>query len=276
MPRLNYRITKEEPTKTVKAFLDFHHVGRKKQYKCMLAGIYRNDQKVTLDEPLEPNDFISFELESDMDYKRVDKPIVVLYEDEDLLIVDKPIGLLVHTDGIQSDDLNARVTSYAILNKFDWIPLPAHRLDKDTSGMVIYAKHPIALTYLSHLFESHQIKKTYIALTQPGYKQKQGSINVAISNSRHEDKQIVNRSGQSAHTTYKVLEESEIARVLVNILGGRKHQIRVHLAFIGTPILGDTLYGGKPYTRLALHFHEVSFIHPRTHQAVVFTSKVPF
>lgn len=277
MATLTYVVQKQFHQQPLKAFFDFYHVGKKNQYKLTLEGVFVDGLKAHTQTVLNQGQVITITMpEMVLDFKPK-APIDVVYEDEDILIVDKPIQLLVHTDGVANDDLNQRVAYYMAKQGYKLEVLPAHRLDKDTSGMVIYAKHVLALSYLSNLFETHQMGKTYIALTSPNVRQKRGRIDKAIGSSRHEDKQIIHEQGQSALSTYEVLEDKNAyARLSVSILGGRKHQIRVHLAFIGHPILGDSLYGGLPYDRLALHFHRVSFVHPRSLEKVTFKSNVPF
>lgn len=274
--KLSFTVSKSFDQKTLKDFFDFYHVGKKNQYKLTLRGVYIDGIKAHTQMKLKDNQQITIDFEDEI-VQGNSLSIDIVYEDEDILIVNKPIDLLVHSDGVAQDDLNARVASYMNQKGYTLSVLPAHRLDKDTSGMVIYAKHPLALSYLSFLFENHDIEKTYVALTSPGVRQKRGRIDKAIGASRHDDKQIIVSTGQSALSTYEVISDSgEYARLNVSILGGRKHQIRVHLAFIGHPILGDRLYGGQPFERLALHFHKVRFIHPRTLKPVVFECKVPF
>lgn len=277
MAILTFKVQSMFHQKTLKEFFDFYHVGRKNQYKLTLQGVWIDDQKAQTHHHLEMGQTIKIQIEDDNLPMAVKAPIEIVYEDDDLLIINKPIDLLVHTDGIAKDDLNQRVTYYMAKKGYKQVVLPAHRLDKDTSGMVIYAKHVLALSYLSYLFESHQMTKIYVALTTPNVRQKKGRIDKAIGSSRHEDKQIIHDQGQSALSLYEVIEQKPAYdRLEVSILGGRKHQIRVHLAFIGHPILGDSLYGGLAYERLALHFHKVSFVHPRSLEKVTFESKVPF
>ena len=277
MTTVSFQVLKQFDQKPLKAFFDFYHVGKKNQYKLTLSGILVDGKKAHTGTILQFGQTIDIQFEDEVMDASLDVPIDIIYEDADLLVVNKPIDLLVHTDGVAKDDLNRRVSAYMKKQGYHLQTLPAHRLDKDTSGMVIYAKHLLALSYLSFLFENHDIEKMYVALTSPGVRQKRGSIDKAIGASRHEDKQIIVSTGQSALSTYEVSEDNvEFARVNVSILGGRKHQIRVHMAFIGHPILGDKLYGGMPYERLALHFHRVGFIHPRTLEKVTFESSVPF
>lgn len=276
MTTVSFQVLKQFDQKPLKAFFDFYHVGKKNQYKLTLSGIMLDGKKAHTGSILQTGQTLEIQFEDEQEAS-LNLPIDIIYEDDDILVVNKPIDLLVHTDGVSKDDLNRRVSAYMIQKGYKLPTLPAHRLDKDTSGMVIYAKHLVALSYLSFLFENHDIEKTYVALTSPGLRQKRGRIDKAIGASRHEDKQIIVSTGQSALSTYEVIEDhADYARVNVSILGGRKHQIRVHLAFIGHSILGDKLYGGLPYERLALHFHCVSFIHPRTLEKVTFESSVPF
>lgn len=203
--------------------------------------------------------------------------IDILYEDDHLLIVDKPEGLLVYDDGQASDDLTGRVNLYYHQKGYDLPVLPAHRIDVDTSGMILYAKHPLALSYLSQLFERKEIEKVYTCLIRASIYPKKGTIKDKIMQDRHSPKMMLSQTGLDALTTYESLGvEGPYERLSLKIETGRKHQIRVHLMGIGYPIVGDTLYRGEHANRLMLHFNEVRFRHPLSKEIMHITSKVPF
>lgn len=206
----------------------------------------------------------------------VNKPITLLYEDEDILIVHKPRGVLVHTDGVSNDTLTNYVRYEAEQKNYHTPILPAHRLDVDTSGVLLFGKHPLAQSYLSSLFETHAIKKVYHAWVEGKFKDQEGRIDLPIGKDRHSSKQRVTSSGKNAVTWYKVLEtKGDKTRIEITIEGGRKHQIRVHFAHIHHPVVGDELYGTK-HQGLMLHAYSLSFIHPRTHEPFSVTCNAPF
>jgi 23S rRNA pseudouridine1911/1915/1917 synthase len=143
--------------------------------------------------------------------------------------------------------------------------------------MIIFAKHFLAQSYFSYLFEAQEIKKFYVCMCRNPFEKLEGVITSPIGKDRHTVKQIVSPTGKACETRYQVIEQvDQESRVLVEIKGGRKHQIRVHMASIDHPIVGDKLYGINDYQRMLLHFKHVEFIHPRTLQPFVFESKEPF
>ncbi|TNF09618.1 MAG: RluA family pseudouridine synthase, partial [Bacillota bacterium] len=201
----------------------------------------------------------------------------VLYEDDDLLIVDKPAYLLVHTDGNTFDTLTNRVQYYYQQKDIEIDAFPVHRIDFETSGMIIFAKHFLAQSYFSYLFEAQELKKIYVCVCRNPFDKMEDVIKTPIGKDRHTAKQIVSPTGKTCETKYQVIEQmGELSKVFVEIKGGRKHQIRVHMASINHPIVGDKLYGINDYQRMLLHFKHVEFIHPRTMQPFVFESKEPF
>lgn len=205
------------------------------------------------------------------------KDVTCLYDDDDIAIFEKPSGLLVHEDGSNYDALTNRVSAYYQQLGYPYPVLPVHRIDQDTSGMVIFGKHPLAMSYLSYLFETQSIEKMYACLVYGHLDDRKGVIDASIGSDRHSNKQVIYDQGKSAKTEYEVIAyEGDWTRLHVIIHGGRKHQIRVHLESIGYPVLGDTLYGRKSADRLMLHFKKATFIHPRTLDLFTWISDEPF
>lgn len=184
---------------------------------------------------------------------------LLLYRDAMILVLNKPAGIAVHAGAKKSDSLDA----YFEELKFGLPRLPAlaHRLDKDTSGCLVLGRHPEALRRLGHLFETNQIQKTYWAIVRGTLVEKEGVIDLPLapqSQKKYHWWMKVDPQGKEAITEYKVLRETEEASWLeLKPKTGRTHQLRVHCAAIGHPILGDRIYG-NPEEMCPLHLHAYS------------------
>ena len=203
-----------------------------------------------------------------------ERPIDVLYEDDHLLVVNKPSGMDTHpnTEG-QTDTLANAVAYYFEENNIACRVRHVHRLDRDTTGAVLFAKNAWSHAILDHMLTERKVKRTYWALVHGLLKPASGVINEAIGRDRHHPtRRRVSPSGQQAVTHYKVLhsfQKEKLALVECRLDTGRTHQIRVHLSFIGHPLAGDTLYGGKPiFQRQALHARMLRFVHPFTKENI--------
>lgn len=215
----------------------------------------------------------------------------ILFEDEDILVINKPPHVVVHPAPGHYDSgtvVHALLSYIPNLQTeydddvFDELeamrPGIVHRLDKDTSGCLVIAKNRQIRTALMQMFAAHQIHKTYLALTYRAPKERTGEICNLIGRHRSQRQKmaVVERNGKEAITRYQVmrtglLNEKLIAEIELELLTGRTHQIRVHLASLQSPILGDKLYGGKQEDiapRQMLHAYKIEFIHPKTKQNV--------
>ncbi len=222
------------------------------------------------DKPLTPGDTLEMELfkKTDYDVPPAYGDLQVLYEDDHLIAVNKPAGMDTHPNGPQDTETLANLIAFHFQAKGESCRvMHIHRLDRDTSGAVIFAKHPLAKAILDRLLIERQVKRTYLALVQGRLKQKKGTISEPIGRDRHHNtRKRVSPSGQKAVTHYKVLDFRENMTLVEVVLDtGRTHQIRVHMSYIGHPLAGDTLYGGKPvFKRQALHAVRITFPHPLT------------
>lgn len=229
-------------------------------------------------------------------------PLDVIYEDDDLAVVNKPAGMMVHAGaGATEDERNRGTLVNALLHRFATLsgvggelrPGIVHRLDKETSGLIVVAKNDIAHRKLSAEFSGRKVKKTYVTLVHGWLKNDKGTISSPISRDAVRRIRMTTRrsSGREAITKYTVEKkiESEFGKftlLKIKIETGRTHQIRVHMASLGHPVVGDALYGapreirGKAGPMLSLsrnflHSAELQFEHPRRGELLIFSSPLP-
>ncbi len=208
----------------------------------------------------------------------------VFYEDEDIIVINKPVGLTVHpASGSHSGTLvNGLMGRFEDLSDLNGPVRPGivHRLDRDTSGLIIVAKTNVAHARLGRQFEKHTVAKRYVARVQGIIQFDQGRIDVPIGHHAkyHDQRQIAKvGEGKEALTLYQVLKRFDKSTVVALYpQTGRTHQLRVHMKHLGHPILGDEKYGRREsFTRLALHAQSIAFTHPITKQYVEFSCPVP-
>lgn len=232
-----------------------------------------------------------------------DIPLVILYEDKDLLVIDKPAGMVVHpAPGHRKSTLVNALLAHCkeSLSGIGGVKRPGivHRLDKETSGLMVVAKNDLAHQGLSAQFADRTLSRAYLAFVWGVPHPKEGTIEGNIGRSPHNRQKmaVLARGGKSAVTRYKVKKSfhsngdlsQSISIIQCNLETGRTHQIRAHMAHQGHPLIGDPVYGRVPkrarknfdtaiveFPRQALHAFELKFVHPRTGEAMTFNAPLP-
>lgn len=303
-------LTKQRIDKYIAGFIE--NASRTKVQKAINLGyVTVNGELVKSNYLVKPEDEIEIELEypDKQDVLPEDIPIDIIFEDEYLLIINKPAGMVVHPAYKNySGTLVNAVMYYALkkndtlssLNGFERAGI-VHRLDKDTSGLIVVAKDEVTHRKLSEQFFHHTIKREYNAIVWGKLKKKKGEISNKLGRDKRDRKKVAvlkddDALGKTAITNYEVLTEYDfLSLIKLNLKTGRTHQIRVHLADLGHPVFGDETYGGRePHSvnltsnkkahirnlleimpRQALHARQLGFIHPQTKKELLFESELP-
>ena len=259
------------------------HLSRKTIHLLKQNKDYKVNHAFSMNPTLHTNDVLdvlAYESDDEMyapDFKEID----IVYEDDLILVVNKPIGIAVYPDDPhKTDSLSNRVSAYYMTQGYD-IPVRfIHRLDNDTSGLVIYCKCHLIQAYLDYSLSVKKIHREYLACVEGNiHTNKEYKIEKNLGKDRHDPaKMRIHPKGIHAVTYYRCIEnKDDHALVRCRLDTGRKHQIRVHMASIGHPLLGDKLYNsGSKYPRLALHAAYIQFIEPITHQVIDLESPIEF
>ena len=247
--------------------------GRPAPKSCRLSG----GETLSVDLPEQP---------ADTALTAQDIPLDVVYEDGDVIVVNKPAGLVVHPAPGHPDGTLVNALLHHCGDSLSGIggekrPGIVHRIDRDTSGLIIAAKNDAAHAFLSAQLSDHTLARTYECLVTGSLKQDSGTVNAPIG--RHpadRKKMAVVAGGRPAVTHWEVVARYPgVTHLRCRLETGRTHQIRVHMAHIGHPILGDTVYGAKKpvpgLTGQCLHATGLRFLHPRTHETVELTCPLP-
>lgn len=247
-----------------------------------------NHKKVKSSYKIQENDKITIEEEKPKEVllEAQEIPVQVLYEDKDIIVVNKPKGMVVHP---ANGNLNGTLVNALMSICKDSLsgiggeirPGIVHRLDKDTSGVLIVAKNDKSHINMSEQIKNHEVEKTYIALVKGFVKENEATIDMPIGRSTKDRKKMtVSKNGKNAITHFKVLERFKNYTLLeVKIETGRTHQIRVHLTQIGYPIVGDEVYSnGKNEWNVqgqCLHAKSLRFKHPITGKEMFIEAEIP-
>ena len=220
------------------------------------------------------------------DIKEEDIPLDVVYEDDDILIINKPQGMVVHpANGHYSGTLvNALMFMEDSLSSINGVIRPGivHRIDKDTSGLLCVAKNDNAHHFLAEQLKDHTMAREYMALVRGVIKENSGTIEMPIGRDKNNrQKMAVTKEGKPAVTHFVIVERfKDHTLVKCQLVSGRTHQIRVHMSAIGYPVEGDPLYAGKNYDKLykdgqLLVAYKLKLIHPTTKKEMVFNIDLP-
>lgn len=300
----------QQPYRVDKFLMDrLPNVTRNKIQQGIKDGFVKvNGREIKPNYKVQANDEVIVELPEpprDTDVIPENIPLNIVYEDEDLLIVNKEAGMVVHPaynnwSGTLVNALTYHFQQLPTMKDNEGRPGLIHRIDKDTSGLLVIAKTEKAMTHLAKQFFDHSIERTYYALVWGVPKEEEGTIEVNLGRSE-KDRRVTTAiedgsRGRTAITHYKLLEDIRyVSLIKCNLETGRTHQIRAHLKYLGHPLFNDATYGGdrvlkgtqfskyksfvengfKIMTRQALHAKSLGFVHPTTGKFMQFDSELP-
>lgn len=281
MKYFKYIIKNKEENLTLKNWMQTFNLAKNKinyliDNKCVMI----NNEIVNKREYiLKENDEIIVDVSN---YETIDYPasrynLEILYEDDYILVVNKPSKVIIYPESKELSKTMANyIAHYYVKTNQNLTIRHVHRLDTDTTGCLIYAKDIFTHSYLSNLFETGNVKKEYYAIVC-GIMDTYGKVDLPIGKNRHNNLMMVTKTGSNALTIYKPVKHFNKNTLLnVEIKTGRTHQIRVHMAYLKHPLLGDSLYGiNDGYDRVMLHCHHIGFVHPIFKYWVDFYAELP-
>lgn len=264
--------------KKVEDLFVYFHLGKE---KIKSIEIFVNENKVDKSFLLKENDILELKYDDKINFIPLDEKLDIIYEDDYLLIVNKPINMLVHPDSLdKSGTLVNIIANYYKKTNQNISVRYLHRIDMDTSGIVMVSKDILSSAILNYEISKHIVKRDYLCLASGIFKEDSGKYEYKIAEDRHiANKKRVSKTGKVAVTNYKVIKRlrKKINLCLVRLETGRTHQIRLHFSYAGHPLLGDKLYNGSLnyIKRQALHSYQVEFIHPILNKKMVFKAPLP-
>ncbi len=251
--------------------------------------VTRNGKPVKKNEKLNEGDELEFNLPEaeEVDIQPEDIPLDIVYEDDDVLVINKPKGLVVHPAAGHWSGTLVNALMFHCKDRLSGIngqlrPGIVHRIDMDTSGLLIVAKNDFVHQSLAEQLQDHSLSRTYVCIVVGGIKEDSGTIDAPIGRHPTDRKKmaVTEKNSKNAITHWQVLERfSGYTMLQCKLETGRTHQIRVHLSWRNHPILGDTVYGSKKpelgQHSQCLHARELTFRHPRTGEAVTVSCPLP-
>lgn len=290
MEEMIYNISSDEKAIRIDKFLSSKFEDKSRSFIQGLIeneGVLVNDKKIKSNYKLKENDKIEIKMPEvkELEVEAENIPLNIIYEDKDVIVVNKPKGMVVHpAPGNYTGTLvNALLYHCKDLSSINGVIRPGivHRIDKDTTGILVVAKNDNAHNKLSEQLKVHSMKREYYALVEGRIKKDSGTIDKPLARSKKDRLKIaITPEGKRAVTHYEVIERFKNASLVKCILEtGRTHQIRVHMASIGYPLVGDPTYGFKKgkfkNEGQMLHAKTLGFIHPTTNEYMEFTSELP-
>ena len=283
-------VTEKEDGMTVKEFLAANLDLSSKMLKYLKYrpdGILRNGERVTVRARLQKGDVLTLGIKDSRSPSRlepVELPLEILYEDEEIVVPSKPADMPTHPSHDHWHDTVANALAFRYSSmEIPFVFRPINRLDRDTSGLLLVARNKLSAGRLTRLMQAGKIRKTYLAIVEGADILQEGRIEKPLRRSREsvivrEVCEPEDPGAEPALTEYRTLARGvDCALVEAHPLTGRTHQLRVHFAFIGHPLAGDTLYGLKNgrTERQALHAYRLSFPHPTTGEEFCLTAPLP-
>ncbi|KEK23565.1 RluA family pseudouridine synthase [Bacillus gaemokensis] len=250
----------------------------------MDKGIVVNGEQKRWSEPLQEGDKLQVHMFIQEEYGVQPEfgDLEVIFEDDHVLIVNKPAQMDTHPSDKNGIGTLANLVAFHFqMQGLETKVRHIHRLDKDTTGGVVFAKHKLAGAIMDRLLMERKIKRTYMALAEGNIKKKQGTIDASIGRDRHHaTRRRVSLKGDHAVTHYKVekyFKKQDVTLITLQLETGRTHQIRVHMSHTGHPLVGDMLYGGQTVymSCQALHAMQIAFVHPITKEEIIVEIPTP-
>lgn len=292
MKKLHFTISSENAGQRIDSFLasrcdDLSRSAISKIIEKSLVIV--NEKAVSKSYKLNEQDVVEVTLEDPvlLDVKAQDIPLDIIYEDEHLLVVNKPKGMVVHPAPGNYTDTLVNALMYHCKDSLSGIsgvmrPGIVHRIDKNTSGLLIVAKNDIAHNHLAQQIKEHSFTREYLTIVYGNIKDDNGTVDAPIGRHPVERKRmcVTDKNSKNAVTHYEVVERfGDFTMLRCKLETGRTHQIRVHMAYIGHPVAGDEVYGPKKVIKSlggqCLHAQKIGFIHPLTNEYIEFICEIP-
>lgn len=248
-----------------------------KEENCEVNGFAANTGVV-----LKSNDFIEVEVDVNQEkgMKAEKMPLDIVFEDEEIIVINKPAGILIHPTNFERNGTLLNGLTHYLNQNYDTKifirPHLIHRLDRETSGLMVAAKNPRASRILCGHFKRKLFEKKYLAMVEGVVREDSGEIDASIGRDELEKKWKVNENAKPSQTKFKVLERFADKTLLkLEAVTGRTNQLRIHCNYIGHPILGDDMHNGRKFFRLCLHASKLSFWHPNGNKKLIFENNSP-